>query len=430
MSLFNGLIADYNAAAGVTGSAPVTAVDDQSGAGNHITEVSGVSLITLDGRATFRFASGNYFALPASLEVDSRANSIFIVYRAPLGGGAVTYVLVSVGDGTNSAATLYLNSSKVTVHDGTTARSGTPPIYAGAGRTMAGIICGANGVSIIQGPERVEVAANASRTKTGGFVGKYCVTGTLPYIGDIERILIWNRAISDDELVELRSYCVTNYTVGSATSALFVFEGDSLTAGYKVSTPTPDNYILTRFGRLFSSVPKCYVLAATGDAIGANSGAGMRSQRAAGIDTILGWNPESRFTNRWVVLWGGTNDIAVVGSTGAQTQGYIEDFVSADGIKVVNPDAKVAVLGCLPRGSGDQTEYLALNSALAADHAWADQLVRIDLDSRLDDPADATYFDADKIHLNDAGTQVVAELLYAALKNSKLPVFLRLRDQY
>lgn len=109
---------------------------------------------------------------------------------------------------------------------------------------------------------------------------------------------------------------------------------------------------------------------------------------------------------------GGTQDY-INGVTGAAC--YAAQVTYSARAKVINPAAIVLGTTTHPSGSitaGNETERQDGNSRVMADASNAfDYSVDVAADPRLDDPTDLTYYNADQIHLTNAGGAVMAELM-------------------
>jgi lysophospholipase L1-like esterase len=117
-------------------------------------------------------------------------------------------------------------------------------------------------------------------------------------------------------------------------------------------------------------------------------------------------NPEN-----WVVILGGTNDIAT-GSSSATLMGKLQTYWS--GRRAAG--FLVAICTIPPCGQYDGTQEsirVATNTSIRNSLAtYGDALVDFAADSRLDDAFDATYFMAgDRTHPTAAGAAVMAELV-------------------
>ena len=123
-----------------------------------------------------------------------------------------------------------------------------------------------------------------------------------------------------------------------------------------------------------------------------------------------------------LILWGGTNDIALVPNTSPSTT-YARLQQYAANARALGFD-KIVVLTCLPRAAGgnqnfetDRAAYNALIRTNALTDGTADAIADIAADSRIGDTGDnldTTYY-PDQIHLNVAGRQVVVPIVKAAI---------------
>lgn len=123
-----------------------------------------------------------------------------------------------------------------------------------------------------------------------------------------------------------------------------------------------------------------------------------------------------------LVLWGGTNDIALVPNTSpADTYARLQQYAAnarAHGY------SKIVVLTCLPRAAGgnqnfeaDSAAYNTLIRNNALIDGTADAIADVAADGRIGDFGDhfdTTYY-SDQIHLNVAGRQIVAGIVKTAL---------------
>jgi lysophospholipase L1-like esterase len=111
-----------------------------------------------------------------------------------------------------------------------------------------------------------------------------------------------------------------------------------------------------------------------------------------------------------VILWIGTNDIITNSRTGAQVEGDIQLFIS-------NLTGTPKIVICtLQAFTPNNTLRQDLNTLLKANFgSYANVLVKLDEASELSNSANATYFQADGVHLTDAGYAVVGGLVQTGL---------------
>lgn len=172
-------------------------------------------------------------------------------------------------------------------------------------------------------------------------------------------------------------------------------DGDSLTQGQSVATSYPYQ-LADLLGR------------ATHDYC--NYGVSGQSALQCAADASYTIDPlASSFTDPICIAWMGTNDI-VGGASQATTYNAIVSYCQARR----TAGYRAVVLTILPRSAFDPTKEairVAVNADIVANYAtFADGLVDVAADSRLDDFNDTTYFLGDKTHLTTAGYAVVAGL--------------------
>jgi lysophospholipase L1-like esterase len=188
---------------------------------------------------------------------------------------------------------------------------------------------------------------------------------------------------------------------------LIVFDGDSLTIGTQATDPYPSQLM-----RMWGGGVRWWNLGVGGQGV-----ADMLGDAAEQVDTKY----DARRGRNVVVLWGGTNDMALRLRSPQQvlelTRQYCEERRDQGFLMVVTTT--------LPRsGRIDPDDFEGrrqdLNALLRAQwRDFADALVDVAADPRLGDPGDEMdrrYFDADRVHLNDTGLGEIAKLVYPALK--------------
>lgn len=119
--------------------------------------------------------------------------------------------------------------------------------------------------------------------------------------------------------------------------------------------------------------------------------------------------------NDIVILWEITNDLNSNDLT--SQQGY-DNLVTYAGL-VHALGAKVVMLGFIGRDNAGQdadinTRGFGVNTLINADHSWCDGWVDLGADAAFNSQAaasNATYYNADKIHLTNVGYDLVASLI-------------------
>lgn len=194
-------------------------------------------------------------------------------------------------------------------------------------------------------------------------------------------------------------------------SALYALaEGDSLTVGNGTSgwSVYPLQLALLYTDNRMISLPNV--------ATGGETLADMTTEYATQIKPEY----DSRKGSNVLLLWGGTNDMARgVGGDFSAASAYARlvsygQTAQADGFKMV-------AFTILPRQdvgtpAGFEAERLIFNADVRANYlTFANALADVAADSRLQDPTNATYFNADLVHLTAAGYAVVAGIVKTAV---------------
>ena len=188
---------------------------------------------------------------------------------------------------------------------------------------------------------------------------------------------------------------------------LIVFDGDSLTIGTQATDPYPSQVM-----RMWGPGVRWWNIGIGGQGI-----ADMESHAAAQVDTKY----DARRGRNVVVVWAGTNDMALWLRSPEQvldlTRQYCEER-RAKGFIVV-------VMTALPRsGRIDPDDFEGRRedfNTLLREHwtEFADKLIDLAADPRFGQPGDELdrrYFDADRVHMNNAGLGEIAKLVYPVLK--------------
>jgi lysophospholipase L1-like esterase len=223
--------------------------------------------------------------------------------------------------------------------------------------------------------------------------------------GDLTVGLYFNSEASNTVLV-----AVVHEGAGASLSRSYeiLCDGNSLTAGDGTTVTTHSypgqvNQILTTLG-----------VNALVQNFGVNSQTtlDMLAHAHAQIDPLF--NP--KFNVNVVVAWEGTNQL-YFGGTGAQAYQTLLQYClgrRAAGFKVL-------ILTILPRANAGvpvtfEMDRNFVNSALRNNwQEFADGIVDVAADPRLQDATNRTYYLSDGAHLNDAGYQIVAQQVGAAV---------------
>lgn len=196
-----------------------------------------------------------------------------------------------------------------------------------------------------------------------------------------------------------------NYFIGTtAKTPQVMYVGDSLTVGYAGTHPY--NFYMT--------LPTYNGQSLTETNLGVNSRTlkDMYLQAYTNLHPLYSYESGLNIT----VIWGGTNDIVIEGETPAQTFSYLQEFARHEhalGFKVI---VATMISRTSPTIDADKNTY----NALIRNHwtEFADGIADLAANANLGADgayANATYFNADHIHLTDTGYALVGSIVQASL---------------
>lgn len=215
----------------------------------------------------------------------------------------------------------------------------------------------------------------------------------------MSRTLSTSRALGDRALSSARSAAARTVALGG----LVVCDGDSLTYGEKTATPWSQSYPAQLAGQINASVINLGI-------------PGMRIDQLA---SVAAWRVDgllSQVPGRNVlVVLGGTNDLAQA-ATAATVESRLQSYCAAR--KAAG--WTVAVQTIMPAGgttpAGFEVQRAIVNPWLRANWpSFADVLVDLAAEPRLQTTTNTTYFYSDGVHLSATGYGVIAELVRSAL---------------
>jgi lysophospholipase L1-like esterase len=212
------------------------------------------------------------------------------------------------------------------------------------------------------------------------------------YVGDLAELMISTTQPTAAEMNALANMVNATYALSVRTFAKQVlFVGDSLTGGGKATAGGGGSWASLVAA---SDTSRYYINqgwsgAATSDLL-ANASTALYPYSSCGIPTIA------------TVMFG-ANDL-YLGKTGSQVYSDIQLLIS--GLRS-NGISKVLVCTMLPRDDASyETERQNLNNALRSNHSFADGFFDVETVASIGAAGAAnntTYYDTDKIHLNDTG---------------------------
>lgn len=423
----SGLLARYSAddLSGTDGTV-ITSWPDKSGNGNTATgAASGANpggkiynSVVGHHKAVRFFGSGevspenNRFALPGSLSVNASALSYFVISRefysgdaafVAFGGSGFTGNIQYRGEGTD-------HRFYYPVWDGVLFTPTYKPRM-NAGINLHGIVMATNELSAASTRVRHYInflsvlgAPNTRPTQnfTGGFIGGNGID-SYAYAGDLFEVLVYDHALSQEEVQGVQRWAFYNYPVLLGESVQVYCFGDSLTGGggsgtggvrvnnvypYQLAYDLGPSYSAYNFG--FGGA----TLTSIKDTLNTYTNQIYQMNRAASI----------------IVLQGGVNDII----NGTNAAGCYSNAVAL-ALAAKNTGATVYFLTCTYHGGGAVNDAFntSLRSSLITD-TGIDGLIDVQSDTRLTNNALAAY-SHDAIHYTDAGCKVVAAIVSQAI---------------
>lgn len=376
-----------------------------------------------NGKPAVAFNTNSYFTLSswAALPNFDSAMTLFIVgSRSDASGNAVSFGCTAAG----GTKTFYAQRDTSTGYSGLTA-SGTTG--AGTVRVINQAITdmyvydGANITVFADGFFRA--ASSAGNSSTSGVTSAACTgalgllstqtigvgalgDGTYKWPGTISEVIMYSAALSAADQKRVLKYLAKKWAPSSKRVVTCI--GDSLTSGTGSSGTASQAVSIagTNYpGQAWAS------LGASGYDVRIDAYPGRTLTQMLAEAQVATWTGNTGYGSPVTVIWGGTNTLTIGRSAGAAIQ-QIQRL--ALGYKQAGH--KVVILTCLPRGdaiyAGFPSDRGVYNAFLLANYTkFADAVVDVAADSRLQNTANTTYFDADKIHLTNAGYAVVASLV-------------------
>ncbi len=380
--------------------------DDKSGNANHLTrpvgnvangpflrtDILGDQFIEVDGNAP-------ELTIPNSLIVNNRnCTVVYIGSRsANISGGGYANQAAYMGIGFVDPAIGFTVPNLVLFGGGTK----TTNLNDHNITSMLGMISSASESRIFQNGrnEATTPQINSNLTATGGIVFKHPSSANLEPVGTCLGIFIYDHPLTAQEYSDLQAHVTAKYRgVGSSNDTQIAFNGDSLTAGAQVdhghSWPL-------QLGRLRNH-----------DFDGLNAGVGSSTILDINADAVSWIDPAynaTEYSNSIVCVLAGTRDL-VNGGLAAAVIADLQTLAAAR--KAVGWTTLIGTI--YDRGdfsSSEENERVTVNQAIRDNVGnWHDGVIDYAGDSRLEDPSDTTYFNADALHLSRRGYQVMAEI--------------------
>jgi lysophospholipase L1-like esterase len=230
--------------------------------------------------------------------------------------------------------------------------------------------------------------------------------GAVPLTGALYERLVWDTVLSPSDIAAASAQLMTEWAV--APYYQLISYGDSLTYGAGVTSEI-DTYE--------EQAALLYAHPSTRMTWGMSGRTAQNMALDIGVEIIpsLGQYPRAA-----VLLWAGTNDIALAGQTPAQTWASIQSLCAS--IKAAG--AKAIVGTVLPRGPAGisptfENDRQVLNALIRGGlGAVYDALFDVGANANIGqagDYANPTYYAVDETHLTTAGYAIVASLVVPAV---------------
>lgn len=250
----------------------------------------------------------------------------------------------------------------------------------------------------------------ANFSMTGGAVGAIPplsdpTNGHLCFRGEIYEAAFFNTPLDDDQVATLvRQMQTSNGLPSNANSSQLIFVGDSLTAGGPGIRPL-SHCCAWQVARHYGGAVKPLLLAVPGQSIAAQQA--LVTQQVVPLD-------RTSFTANVAVVCCGSNDI-ITGRSATQVSSDLAALCQT----LRSAGFKVIVSTITLRSDGSNGAYAsvfnAVNQTIRTSYSvYADAIVDWAADGRLSDPTNTLYF-ADQCHTTDAGDDVKAQLVQTAL---------------
>lgn len=379
---------------------PVGRIDDKSGNGNNALQSTAANRPILrqdaDGAYYLEF-DGSNDTLSVTVATSQPWTSIY-------GFQFVSGATITDGNSASERLALYVTTGTYKLFDG------AERVTLIANHTeKEWLVIGFNGSSTYFGGRNGltgPITFGATEAPTGIILGAACNSTNHAQMRVYQAISV-NRSITFAERILARSWIYRSSLIADYPNQLVVCDGNSLTAGYGGA----DNY------------PALLAAMLPSGALNRNYGASsqttadMSSDAATQVDNNL-----RAYTGAaTLIAWETTNDIyfgADLATCQSRFQAYFNARIAAgwrdSGNKLVA--MTLTARGNFPDQPGMSVILDNFNIWLRANYAtYATHLVDLAADARLSDFNNTTYFQADKVHLTNAGSTVVAGLVYAAV---------------
>ena len=235
-------------------------------------------------------------------------------------------------------------------------------------------------------------------------------SGTNGFEGLLDEIAFWQRKLTASEMAYLYANGNANaypFTSQAITQKQIVCDGDSLTEGYPKTTTWAQSYP-GQLDTAYSGANAVRNVGVSGKAI---------SQLLTDAATKFDWLYATVYAKNICVIWAGINDILLLNRTAAAIYADLVTYCQARqavGWQVVICTLTPSQYSGQPVDT--QTRIDTINTNIRNNYTdYADGLADLAAEANLSDPTNTTYFNADKLHLKDAGQAIVETTVKAVI---------------
>lgn len=385
----------------------VTSWPDSSGNSNSATAGTGsptFNLQTVSGKPGVLFTASNLL-IPSGVSVSNRASTLCVISEQQYQPQSGTYSPISVGTlavyGTNTTTT----GLQYRANPGNLV--GSSLLLQPASVVAQCVTYSATNIIMYRENGSQSFTAASAATSTGGFLGSFGASATFPCACTVLDAAVYSTALSAVSIRQFMQYAHDYY--GSAypsvtRQANVIAVGDSLTAGFQStgSFTYPDQMGNFKNIRLAAWVQNAAVSGQTAATILTN---------IANVGALF----NAAYTYNVVILFAGTNDLQ--GCTNTATCNAAEATLQTTTSSIVSDlhtsGFKVIVTTMITRGA----QVAAFEVARQTFNTWLVTLSNSGADGLSNPgqstdlgtlPQSATWFNADDVHLTNAGYQQLA----------------------
>jgi lysophospholipase L1-like esterase len=236
-------------------------------------------------------------------------------------------------------------------------------------------------------------------------------TGTFGWIGNISEVIVYNYAMSQAQQQQMLAYLNDKW---GFSKRMVTCCGNSLTSGTGSSGGDPQVLSSSGAGGAYPN-QLWALLGDSGYDVRVDGYSGRSLTQMVSDESVAAiYSGQSRGAPICVV-WEITNTLTIKQSAAAAIQ-LLQTYCKSrqsNGYKVI-------VLTCLPRGdviyAGYESDRTVVNDFIRTNYLnFADAVVDVAADNRLQNPLNSVFFNTDKLHLKDAGYAVVASAVASAI---------------